>query len=614
MSNPIQRVLLIVGLLFCCSACRNEQAATLPAQTTTPPSASPEKIVLPKLTSRTFAQTRSHSVAPSFIRVDADWGIHFERYDDQRGQHRILEANGGGVAIADFDLDGKLEILFTDGCVLPLKSGDREHRTRMYRDCGTLWSEFSESACLMQFGYSGGCATGDVNGDGFEDLYIAAVGPNALWINNGDGTFQLSSETGTVAGHAWSASVAFGDLNRDGHLDLYVTNYVDTNDDPPRLCPIKNAPDGYMQCAPTVFEAADDSLYLSRGDGRFADVSASSGIRVPYGKGLGVVVVDTNDDNWPDIYIANDGLPNFLFINDASEEAKGASVTGEAAPVVKFRDRGYELGAAVNFAGESEASMGVACGDVDGNGSPDFFLTHYFLEKNTLYLNQGRQAGFSFLDQSNEAGLAAPSRPYLGFGTEFIDADNNGALDIFVANGHVDDFTWDGTGAIYQMPPQFFWNDGHGKFAEVSADSGEYFEGKWIGRGAALGDLNADGRLDLVISHQRSRSAVLINATPTAGRALTLQLKGTKSNRSAIGARVIAKCGERSLTRFVIGGGSFQSASSRDVHLGLGKETQADEVSVHWPSGLVQQLGKLAAGSKYLVIEEGDCVPSSFDR
>lgn len=597
---------LSASLLFC-SGCEQSQID---------PSPRLEQSIInenPPLHSRPVPEIASPpsitSDTPLFVRVDQAWQIEFERYDDQKGLHRILEVNGGGVAMADFDHDGDLEILFTDGCQLPLKAGDQHHRTRLFQR-GASWNESSHLARLDQFGFSTGCATGDVNNDGFEDLYIAAYGPNTMWLNNGDGTFS-ASENGLQCG-AWSTSAAFGDFNRDGALDLYVALYVKYSDENPRLCPNPDLPGQYVQCSPTLFDAEDDKLFLSNGDGTFQEVSTGSGATGVDGKGLGVVVFDSNDDDWPDIYVANDGVPNFLFINESGGDAFDITDSGKAQPV-RFTNRAFELGAAVSYTGESEASMGVTVGDVDGNGTPEVFLTNFYLEKNTLYANQGRNG---FRDTSNESGLANPSRPMLGFGTEFIDVNNDGALDLFVANGHIDDFSWDARKTPYAMHPQLFSNNGRGHFDDVSAKCGDYFNGKWIGRGMACGDLNRDGRIDVVVSHQRSRSAVLLNDSRLDNAAVMLRLIGKdQSNRSAIGARVRAKVAGQIIHRFVVGGGSFQSASARDVHIGVTQTETLESASIRWPSGLVQDLGSLPAGALYSVIEGQEPVLiTAFDR
>jgi hypothetical protein len=445
----------------------------------------------------------------------------------------------------------------------------------------------TEQAGLVWTGYCQGVAVGDYDNDGLDDLYVNCQGPNAFWKNNGDGGFSnVIAETETNV-TSWGSSAAWADLNQDGNLDLYVVNYIQASDDPPKLCPEPRSKDGFAQCPPTMFPAADDVVFLSDGRGGFREAARELGITGVDGKGLGIAVFDFNRDGRPDIYVANDGMPNFLYVN-----------RGESARP-RFENQAGFLGASVNLEGKAEASMGVACGDYNGDGWPDLLLTHFYLETNTLYQNvEGRL----FLDESISSGLGASSRLKLGFGTEFFDPDNDGDLDLLITNGHIDDMTHEPGTPPYAMPAQFYRNE-DGRFQDVSAWAGEFFQQSWIGRGLAVGDWDNDGDQDAVVSHQKSPSVLLRNDTDTEQKRLLIKLVGTgSSNRTAIHGVIETQGPGTPVFREIIGGGSFQSHSDRRVHLGLGRNESLPKLKITWPSGRVEEWENLQPGS-YLAVE-----------
>ena len=534
-----------------------------------------------------------------FETLTAEAGFLFERDDDIRGRHRITEANGGGVAMIDFDRDGRLDLFLTNGGPLPVPAGENRAPSQLFRSLRAVGEEAGPSpplrfqkcasqARLTPHGFSTGCTVGDYDADGFDDLYVTAFGPNSLWHNNGDGTLtDVTRGTGT-AGSRWSASAAFGDVNLDGAIDLYVARYLDETAEHPRLCATSESPDGYVQCSPALFEGIDDLLLLSDGEGGFVDATAAAGLQGLRGKGLGVLISQLDDDPLPELFVTNDGEANFLL--DAEPElASLTSAGGVVLSVPRYVDRAMSSGVGLNESGFAQANMGIAAGDCDGNGTTDLLVTTFYNDTNTLFANTG---GLQFEDATRRTRAGAGSRQALGYGALFFDADNDGWLDLFVANGHVDDRSRMKVPEPYRMRPLLYRNQGAGMFREMAGSAGSYFRSEWVGRGVATGDLDGDGRLDLVVSHQQGPSAAIRNVTP-AGRSVSLRLVAQSGNRNGFGTRVVARrtgtadeaAGELPPQfRELPGGGSFQSASDLVIHLALRLEPKID-VEVSWPSG-----------------------------
>lgn len=550
--------------------------------------------------SQATAEGSAVTTSLSFRMVPAESGFEFVRNDDMHGQERIFEVNGGGTAVFDFDADGWLDIFMTNGCRVPLALQSEETPGRLFRNHQQMkFGDCSEGSGLMQYGYGTGCAVGDTNEDGFEDLYIAAFGPNQFWVNNGDGTFSFVSGTGIPEVREWSSSVAFADLNADCTLDLYVANYVAESDTHPKLCHDSKPDVGDIGCSPSFFDGVSDRLLLSDGHGAFLDGSAAAGLSTLLGKGLGVAICDFGEDPSPEIFVANDGEANFLF----SLEFDSGPGEPECPERVILREQAIFANVALNEQGFAQANMGVAASDLDRNGLVDIFLTHFFGESNTLYLNQSTSDSLVFQDATRVSALGPPSMTKLAFGVVPIDVDNNGWKDLLVVNGHTNDRTWSGPSAPYRMTPQLFENQGYASFVDVSNAAGDFFRHELLGRGMAMGDLDRDGRMDAVVSHQIDPSVILRNETKSAGSSLFLRLIGRKCCRTPVTARVTLRNTEPVACEHLVGGGSFQSANANEIHFGLADANSVD-LEILWPGGDREIVTDVASG--YWTIRQGD--------
>jgi hypothetical protein len=543
-----------------------------------------------------FSKPPSLTASTEFHFRDATlaWKLDLKRFDNAQGKNLIQEANGGGVAAFDYDLDGRLDVFFTQGSRLPRKNITHEFSNEMFRNLGHL-EKVTEAAGLISSGFHTGCVAGDVDEDGFSDLYVTAYGRSSLWHNNGDGTFSEISDSSRAVVDSWSTSAALADVNDDGLLDLFVVTYVLADDDPPKICTDPGSPTGTKQCPPTLFPAIDDVLLINDGFGGFVDVTREAGIIGRDGKGLGVVVSDLDGDAMPDIFVANDGTPCFLYKRVKDETRTGK----DGIRIPHFEECAAEFGVAQNGEGAATAAMGIAHGDYDRDGWIDLFVTNFYLEANTLFRNL---KGQGFLDVSASSRVGPSTRMTLGFGTEFLDVDHDGWLDLAIANGHIEDRTWGGQ-EPYKMRPHLFRNDRNGKFTDVAATAGPYFQSEWVGRGLAIGDLDRDGDLDLVVSHQAAPSALLLNETPTKATSIIIRPVGRgASPRSGIGTRVVAQGVSPVMMRDVAGGGSFQSASALELHLGLAGRDTIDELQLTWADGQIDRWPDVKEGY-YIAIE-----------
>jgi len=518
------------------------------------------------------------------IRMEARRLDGFVHENGACGRRFLVETMGSGVALFDADGDGDLDLYLVNGAPLPCCAPGRGARPvdRFFENAGGgVFRDATERSGLGDPSYGMGVAVGDVEGDGDADLYVTNFGPNRLYRNRGDGVFQEATGAARVGDPGWGSSAAFADLDADGDLDLFVCNYLDFTIETHRDCTAANGIPVY--CDPDAYGRVRNVLYRNGGDGTFADATELADVALP-GKALGVLAADLDDDADVDLYVANDGVENFLFRN-----------RGDG----RFVEDALLAGVAFGETALGEAGMGVTGGDADGDGRLDLFVTNLSGELNAFYRNLG---GGLFGYASHSAGLGHPSLLDTGFGAEFADFDLDGDLDLLVANGHV----LDNAEAVSDVTRsrqrhRLFRNDG-GTFREVDALPAEASEG--FGRGLAVGDVDGDGRPGAVLTHCGEAPVLYRNASPEGG-AVTLRLAGARSNRDGLGARIEARLGGRRLVREVAGGGSYLSHSDRSVLLGLGRADRLDDVTVRWPSGRLDRLGSLLAGVRLVVSETG---------
>ena len=525
-----------------------------------------------------------------FTDVTAASGIRFRHVNGAKGDYHLPEMFGAGGAFFDYDNNGDLDLFLVNGGDLTGAPSEEPSTSVLYHNNGDgKFTDVTSIAGVSNAGnYGLGVACGDYNNDGDPDLYVTNFGANVLYRNNGDGTFADVTEEAGVGDALWSSSATFFDYNRDGHLDLYVVNYVLYPLDVP-YPPCDG--DGFRTyCHPLFFKGAPDRLYRNNGDGVFVDATEAAGIKgiggLFHGKGLGVVAADFNNDSNPDLYVANDVTPNYLFYN------KGDGT---------FVEIGVAAGCAYDTDGAAQAGMGVDAGDYNGDGFLDIFVTNFSYETNALYRNNGDD---TFTDVSYHAHLGDASHLLLGFGTGFFDHDNDGLLDIFVANGHIFERVERTTDVItYAQQNQLFHNSGDGGFTEVSFKAGAYFQRKGVSRGAIFGDYDNDGDLDIVVTQLNQSAELLRNEGGNHRNWLRVRTVGVHSNRDGIGARLVLTTGSESRVQEVHAGSSYQSSNDPRVFFGLGDHRTIDRLEIRWPSGVVQILENIPANQEIVVTE-----------
>ena len=520
-----------------------------------------------------------------FTEISSQAGINFKHVLSAEKKY-IVESMSGGVALFDYDNDGYLDIYFVNSLTVDLARSHQTSRSILYHNnLDGTFTDVTNKSGLGDIGFGMGVAAGDFNNDGLLDLYVTCLGPNHLFKNNGNGTFTDVTTKAGVSDPRWSTGAAFVDYDNDGKLDLFVANYVDfdLNHLPEfgqgRTCQFKGVP---VQCGPRGLPGAGDSLYHNNGDGTFTDVSKKAGVSDPNGYyGMGVICSDFDDDGLVDIYVANDSTPNFLYHNNGDGT---------------FKEVGFISGTAVNGSGKEQGSMGVTLGDYDHDGMLDLFLTNFDDEYNTLYHNDGRG---SFSDVSYAAKVAAVSLPYVGWGTKFIDYDNDGWVDLFVANGHAYPQR-----DHYRQRMLVHHNNRDGTFDEVAAQLSSSLMENRVSRGVAFGDIDNDGDVDIVVNDLDGSPQVFRNDGGNVNSSILITTVGVKSNRDGIGARVKVVSGGVTLVDEVRSGGSYISQNDLRLHFGLEQRTKIDLVEVRWPSGVIDKVSNLAA-NKIITLKEG---------
>jgi hypothetical protein len=521
--------------------------------------------------------------AQLFRDITRDAGVTFQHHADPEKKY-IVESMSGGLALFDFDNDGLLDIYFVDSLTVETAGNPRAARSTLYRNLGKgRFDDVTDKAGVGHPGWGMGVCTADVDGDGWEDLYVTALGGNKYYRNNRDGTFtDLTAATGLTAG-GWSTGCGFADYDRDGDLDLFVARYVriDLANLPQfgkdKTCEYRGVA---VQCGPRGLPGESDFLFRNEGNGKFLDVGQHAGVSDPRQYfGLGIGWFDYDEDGWLDLYVANDSTPNYLYHNQKDGT---------------FKEIAFPMGVAVSHDGAEQGSMGVAIGDYDNSGRPSVWVTNFSEEYNALYRNNGDH----FTDTSFQSKTAAVSLPFVGWGNAFFDYDNDGLLDMIVVNGHVYpqlDKARLRASAGYRQRKLLFHNGGNGTFDEVGPTSGQVFMEERVSRGLAVGDLDNDGRLDVVINDLDGSPQLLRNEIDGAGSWLSVKLRGKALNTGAIGAVVTVRIGGVSQKRLVQSGSSYISQEDKRLHFGLGKAATVASLEVRWPDGTTTMLADVKA-------------------
>ena len=532
------------------------------------------------------------AVSGRFVDVTEKAGIHFKQEASKTAKKYLLETMGSGVAVFDYDNDGRLDIFFANGAriddpmpkgALPQKDGEKYWNRMYHQKADGTFEDVTTKAGLQGSGFSTGVAVGDYDNDGFEDLFVAGYGHSTLYHNNGDGTFTDVTASAGVAGSGWATSAAWIDYDNDGKLDLVVARYMIWDFDD-IYCGHRE--EGFRSyCHPDLFKPIPILLYHNDGNGKFTEVSEKAGVAKP-AKGLGLAIADFDHDGFMDILLANDSIPEFLFHNRGNGT---------------FEEIGLPSGIGLDGGGASFAGMGVDFEDYNNDGWPDAIITDLANQKYALYANAG-DGSFDYTTLT--MGLGAISLLHSGWGVRFMDYDNDGWKDLFIVQGHVmDTIQVNEPHLRYREAPLLLWNDRGKRFLDVSAQSGAVFHEEWAARGMAVGDLDNDGRVDVVVTSLDGPAWVLHNETPSLNHWISFRLVGVRSNRDGIGAqiKISTPAGDQYAT--VTTSSSYQSSSDKRVHFGVGSASAISRVEIRWPSGTRQVLSDLKADQILTVTE-----------
>ncbi len=521
---------------------------------------------------------------PVYRDITAVAGIGWRHFNGQSPERFLVESTTGGVGFLDYNNDGLLDLMFVNGGETPSGRSAGPVRDALYKNVGH--GRFVDVTAESRLGnhefFGMGVSAADYDNDGYTDLYITGYPSGALYHNNGNGTFtDVTLKAGVANQGEWGASAAWFDYDHDGRLDLFIANYAEFSFADKRRCEFDGKP---VYCAQTAYRGRPSRLYHNEGSGRFTDVSESSGIARLAGRALGVVAIDYDDDGRDDLFVARDASPNLLLHNEGNG---------------KFQDLAIDAEIGFNPDGIARAGMGVDAGDVDGDGTPDFVVTNFDSEYHALYLNPGR---LPFHEATVTSRLAEHTRPYVGWGVRMLDYDNDGDLDLFIVNGHLHEMISRSNRSVaYREPPLLLANDGSARFTRT--DAGTIFRTGYLGRGMATGDFDNDGAVDIAFVSLNERPVLLHNEARPRGSWVGVHLRGSASNRDAIGARLELRVGSRKLTRWVTGGGSFLASHDRRIIFGLGSDGVPGELQIRWPSGRTQRVQSLAANRYHEIVE-----------
>ena len=538
--------------------------------------------------------SHDQSVPPENLQIFADVtdqaGITWKQFAGESPDRFLIETMGGGVALLDFDGDGLLDIFFVNGGETPRGKSDSPVRNALYRNLGSgRFEDVAAKAGVDRTPFYGmGVAVGDIDNDGFPDLYVTGFPSSVLFHNNHDGTFtDVTEQAGVKNTGRWAASAAWFDFDRDGLLDLVVTNYAQFSFADEKKCEIGGL---RAYCAQTSYVGMPLTLFHNEGNGRFTDVSAHSGLAKLVGRALGVVAVDVNDDGWTDLFVARDASANLLLINQKNGT---------------FRDVASEAEVAYDATGVAKAGMGVDSGDVNGDGRPDFVITNFNDQYHSLLV---ATSSLLYDDQTAASGLARHTKRFVGWGTHYIDFDNDGNLDLLIVNGHINQAVEATRVDVkYKEPPLLLRNDGKGAFQDMRQRAGAPFQTNYSARGLAVGDWNNDGNADSVFTCLNGLPVLLKNISKQENTWFGFELQGTASNRDAIGAKITVEAGRRKFVRWVTGGSSYLSSHDKRVLVGIGPVSAASNVraEIRWPNGSMQRITGLKPNQYHHIAESG---------
>jgi enediyne biosynthesis protein E4 len=524
-------------------------------------------------TQRTPPRSRPAESSAQFEDTTARARLDFRHFTGARGEKYLPETLGSGVCAFDYDGDHRTDLYFVNGAPLPSGRADSVPTNHLFRNRGDgTFEDVTAASGTGDTGYGIGCAAGDYDSDGRTDLYVANFGADVLYRNRGDGTFENATSALGAGDASFSTAATFVDVDSDGDLDLYVVNYLEYRTETNKYCG-EMKPGYRAYCGPDVYGGSANRLYRNDGNGRFTDISSASGAGNPEGKGLGVVAFDCDDDGDEDLYVANDGMASFLYRNDG----RG-----------RFQEVGLLSGVALSEEGTARSGMGVDAGDFDGDGRPDLFIANLSFQSSSLYRNNGDG---TFSERGLTAGIAGPTHLLTGYGAAFVDFDNDGALDLFQANGSMmDNVGLYFDNVTYREPAQLFRNRGDGTFEEVAGRIAPALAVPRVGRGSAVLDYDGDGNLDLVLVAAGSEARLFRNRGVPGRHFLRVLLQGTRSNRDGFGARLRLGAGGKVWTREAKAASGYASQSEGVVHFGLGSRSALDWLEVRWPDGTVDRV------------------------